>query len=88
VRVAAFSYEDPVRLSAAAGNVFMACSDYPHAEGTDQPLPDYASVGLGPEAAPAHFRDNVAFLLGAAAEQAVTGPVESADTGWLAAQGA
>ena len=49
-----FSYEDPARLSRQAGDVFMACSDYPHSEGTADPLGDYAhrryrpGVGAGP----------------------------------------
>ncbi len=85
VRVAAFSYEDPSRLAAQAGELFMACSDYPHAEGTDQPLADYAAGQLSVEAAPALFRDNVSFLLGARA-RAAAGPAEAADSGWLAAQ--
>jgi predicted TIM-barrel fold metal-dependent hydrolase len=64
VRVAAFSYERPDRLMRAAGDVFMACSDYPHAEGTTTPLPDYATTAqLTPEDAPALFGGNVGFLL-------------------------
>jgi predicted TIM-barrel fold metal-dependent hydrolase len=86
VRVAAFSYEDPARLAAQAGDLFMACSDYPHAEGTDQPLADYATIHLTPDTAPALFRDNVAVLLGAGAGEAVSAPVEPVDMGWLAAQ--
>ena len=84
VRVAAFSYEDPARLAAQAGEVFMACSDYPHAEGTDQPLADYAAGALTPQTSPALFGDNLAFLLGGGAPAA--GPAENADIGWLAAQ--
>jgi Amidohydrolase len=88
VRVAAFSYEDPARLADLAGPLFMACSDYPHAEGTDRPLPDYAAGGLEPGADPALFRDNVGFLLGAASPAAGVRrrPVPASDTGWLAAQ--
>jgi predicted TIM-barrel fold metal-dependent hydrolase len=64
VRVAAFSYERPDRLTRAAGDIFMACSDYPHAEGTTTPLADYAAAGeLAPEAEPALFGGNVGFLL-------------------------
>jgi predicted TIM-barrel fold metal-dependent hydrolase len=63
VRVAAFSYERPQRLSRRAGDIFMACSDYPHTEGTATPLPDYAAVDARPEDQPALFGDNVEFLL-------------------------
>lgn len=85
VRVAAFSYEDPAVLAGQAGDVFMACSDYPHAEGTDQPLADYAAGGLMPDRAPALFHDNVSFLLRAAAG-GVAAPVERTASGWLASQ--
>jgi hypothetical protein len=46
----------------------MACSDYPHSEGTATPLADYAAgrFGTKPEAAPALFERNAAFLVGAA----------------------
>jgi hypothetical protein len=47
--------------------LLMACSDYPHSEGTAKPLADYAGAGkyaASPEDAPALFRDNAAFLLG------------------------
>ena len=45
VRFASFSYELPKRLVRDAGDIFMACSDYPHSEGTDTPITDYAAVG-------------------------------------------
>lgn len=66
VRVAAFSYERPARLIAAAGDVFMACSDYPHSEGTASPLADYAAgdAGVQPAEAPGLFGANADFLLG------------------------
>jgi predicted TIM-barrel fold metal-dependent hydrolase len=64
VRVAAFSYEMPQRLMASVGDLFMACSDYPHAEGTAQPLADYAGQDLEPSASPGLFTGNAAFLLG------------------------
>lgn len=64
VRVAAFSYEEPERLAGAAGDLFMACSDYPHAEGTDRPASDYAARGLTPEVSRGLFVDNVGCLLG------------------------
>lgn len=87
VRVAAFSYEDPARLAAAAGDVFMACSDYPHAEGTDRPLTDYAAGGLTPQNAPALFRDNAMFLLGrGGGGERPAGPQGTPGFGWLAAQ--
>ena len=85
VRVAAFSYEDPARLAREAGDVFMACSDYPHAEGTDQPVGDYAAAGLAAADAPALFADNVSFLLGSR-DGATAGPQVAADSGWLASQ--
>ncbi|HMD46368.1 MAG TPA: amidohydrolase family protein [Acidimicrobiales bacterium] len=64
VRVAAFSYEQPRRLMAHAGDIFMACSDYPHTEGTLTAIEDYASTGLVPgESAGGFFGDCAAFLL-------------------------
>lgn len=64
VRVAAFSYELPRQLMKHAGDVFMACSDYPHTEGTMSAIEDYAGVGLVPEDEPTgFFGDNAAFLL-------------------------
>lgn len=63
VRVAAFSYEGPAALAEQAGDIFMACSDYPHTEGTDTALQDYAAAGVTPDSAPALFSDNVRFLL-------------------------
>jgi len=63
VRVAAFSMEQPRLLTERSGDLFMACSDYPHTEGTATPLADYEGVGTLPEASPGFFGDNVAFLL-------------------------
>jgi hypothetical protein len=63
VRVAAFSYEGPLHLIEQAGDVFMACSDYPHAEGTPTPMPDYAQVGATPAGNPGLFGGNVSWLL-------------------------
>jgi predicted TIM-barrel fold metal-dependent hydrolase len=64
VRVAAFSYELPQQLIAAAGDIFMACSDYPHTEGTMTAIEDYAAAGLkSDEASAAFFGGNAAFLL-------------------------
>ncbi len=64
VRVAAFSYEQPRRLMAQSGDIFMACSDYPHTEGTLTPVEDYKANGLVPEQDCAgFFGGNAAFLL-------------------------
>ncbi len=64
VRVAAFSYEQPHRLMRASGDIFMACSDYPHTEGTNTAIEDYGSVGLQPEeSTTGFFGGNAAFLL-------------------------
>jgi len=68
VRVSSFSYELPEHLRRQLGgaDVLMACSDYPHSEGTATPLADYASTGkyaTVPADAPGLFGDNAAFLL-------------------------
>jgi predicted TIM-barrel fold metal-dependent hydrolase len=68
VRVSSFAYELPANLRRMLGgaDLLMACSDYPHSEGTAQPLADYAAAGrfaVRPEDAPGLFHDNVAFLL-------------------------
>ena len=63
VRVAAFAYEHPSGLMEQGGDIFMACSDYPHTEGTDTPVDDYAAVGLVPDDEPALFSENAAYLL-------------------------
>ena len=42
VRIAAFGFEQPAALIEAAGeDLFMFCSDYPHAEGIADPVDDY-----------------------------------------------
>lgn len=64
VRVSSFSYEQPRRLTAKSADVFMACSDFPHSEGTATPLADYERTGSRPEDAPGLFADNARFLLG------------------------
>lgn len=69
VRIAAFAYEAPDRLQRQAGELFMFCSDYPHSEGTDDALGDYARMCPAtpdPASAPALFGDNAAWLLGLA----------------------
>lgn len=63
VRVAAFAYEQPSGLIGQGGDIFMACSDYPHTEGTLTPTEDYEAVGLSPDDHPALFSDNAAYLL-------------------------
>jgi predicted TIM-barrel fold metal-dependent hydrolase len=68
VRVSSFAYELPRSIERMLGGaeILMACSDYPHSEGTAQPLADYAGAGrfaAAPDDAPALFRDNAAFLL-------------------------
>jgi hypothetical protein len=63
VRVAAFSYEQPQHLMRRSGDIFMACSDWPHTEGTASPLQDYRNVGTVPEDSAAFFSQNAAFLL-------------------------
>jgi len=64
VRVSSFSYEQPGRLQAKSGDLYMCCSDYPHSEGTATPVQDYARGGCVPEGAAGLFHDNVAELLG------------------------
>jgi predicted TIM-barrel fold metal-dependent hydrolase len=68
VRVSSFSYELPEHLRGQLGgaDLLMACSDYPHSEGTATPIDDYAATGrygTTPERAPGLFGDNAAFLL-------------------------
>jgi len=64
VRVAAFGYERPDKLIRQAGDLFMFCSDFPHAEGLAQPLDDYTRMcTLQPHAAPALYSDNLEWLL-------------------------
>jgi predicted TIM-barrel fold metal-dependent hydrolase len=64
VRVAAFGYERPDKLIRHAGDLFMFCSDYPHAEGLANPLDDYTRMcTLQPDAAPALYSDNLEWLL-------------------------
>jgi len=47
VRIAAFSFEQPQHLERAAGDLFMCCSDWPHSEGTDHALDEYAALSHG-----------------------------------------
>jgi hypothetical protein len=67
VRVSSFAYEAPATIVQQLGgtDLLMCCSDYPHSEGTDTPIADYAAGGLDAHAgaAPGLFSDNIAFLL-------------------------
>jgi len=67
IRVSSFSYELPGRLRRqVGGDLLMACSDYPHSEGSSTPLADYAGTGTFPTTPaddPALFGGNAAFLL-------------------------
>ena len=63
VRISAFAYETPDRLERQAGDLFMACSDYPHSEGTATPLDDYRRAGSEPGGSTGLFNENAAFLL-------------------------
>jgi predicted TIM-barrel fold metal-dependent hydrolase len=62
-RIAAFSYEQPGHLKRRTGDVFMACSDWPHSEGTASPIDDYRATGATIDEEPALFHDNIAWLL-------------------------
>jgi predicted TIM-barrel fold metal-dependent hydrolase len=69
VRVSSFSYELPEHLKGQlqGAELLMACSDYPHSEGTATPIDDYAATGrygTDPDRSPGLFHDNAAFLLG------------------------
>jgi predicted TIM-barrel fold metal-dependent hydrolase len=71
VRVSSFAYELPVNIGKQIGgdDILMCCSDYPHSEGTADPLADYAATGrfaTRPEMNPAFFGNNAALLLGRA----------------------
>jgi hypothetical protein len=64
VRVSSFAYESPATLQQQVGkHLLMACSDYPHSEGTATPIVDYAAFGSSVAEAPGLFHDNAAFLL-------------------------
>lgn len=64
VRVAAFGYEDPHRLTKEIGaDILMFGSDYPHAEGVARPLDDYVSqAGDGGGVPSGLYGDNVMWL--------------------------
>ena len=63
VRVSSFSYEQPARLKAKSGDLFMCCSDFPHSEGTATPVEDYARSGCVADESPGLFSGNVSTLL-------------------------
>lgn len=69
VRVSSFSYELPTRITRDLGgqDLLMACSDYPHSEGTATPIDDYARAPERFATSPAQhrelFHDNAAWLL-------------------------
>jgi hypothetical protein len=63
VRVAAFSFERADALTRRAGDLFMACSDYPHTEGTLTALDDYRAARTEPEEWPGIFSGNIGYLL-------------------------
>jgi hypothetical protein len=65
VRVAAFSYEQPRKLMHQSGDLFMACSDYPHSEGTATILQDYERQRCDPADQPNLYGGNAQILLGA-----------------------
>lgn len=64
VRVSSFAYENPKRLTSKTGDVLMLCSDYPHSEGTADPLADYARSGCDESSFPGLYRGNAMQLLG------------------------
>jgi hypothetical protein len=64
VRVSSFAYESPASLQQQLGSdLLMACSDFPHSEGTATPIIDYEAFGISAAQAPGLFHDNAAFLL-------------------------
>ena len=63
VKVSSFSYEDPRRLTARTGDVFMLCSDFPHSEGTANPVADYERANCSAEDLPGLFHGNIESLL-------------------------
>jgi hypothetical protein len=67
VRIAGFSYERPDFLSRQAGDLFMACSDWPHSEGTARAVDDYRGIlddrQKDPTAAAGLLASNLAWLM-------------------------
>ena len=69
VRVSSFAYELPanIRKQLGGADLLMCCSDFPHSEGTTDPLGDYGrsdTSDLGPDDWPGLFSGNAEFLLG------------------------
>lgn len=52
----------PAKLTAQAGDLFMACGDYPHSEGSADPVAGYTGARCDP-ASDTGLHDNVALLL-------------------------
>ena len=66
VRIAAFGYEMPGHLINQIGpDVYMFCSDYPHAEGIKRPVDDYVAMAgeVADDAAEKLYSGNLEFLL-------------------------
>jgi predicted TIM-barrel fold metal-dependent hydrolase len=63
VRVSSFAYEDPRRLTARGGDVFMLCSDFPHSEGTADPLAEYERAGCTASEYDGLFHANIESLI-------------------------
>jgi predicted TIM-barrel fold metal-dependent hydrolase len=63
VRVSSFAYENPRRLTARGGDIFMLCSDFPHSEGTADPLTDYSRAGCTATEFDGLFHANVEALI-------------------------
>lgn len=66
VRVAAFSYEQPSKLIHQSGDLYMYCSDWPHAEGLASPVEGYvAEAGALPgRAGERLYAGNLRWLVG------------------------
>jgi hypothetical protein len=67
VRIAAFQYENPAKLIRQVGeDMFMFCSDWPHAEGLARPVDDYVAGASGVDGRSADqlYAGNLAWLLG------------------------
>jgi hypothetical protein len=63
VRVSSFAYENPGRLTARGGDIFMLCSDFPHSEGTADPLADYERAGCAPSEYNGLYHANIESLI-------------------------
>ena len=69
IRVSSFSYELPARIArdVRGTDLLMACSDFPHSEGTATPVADYANAperfAIAPDTHRPFFAGNAQFLL-------------------------